>query len=1139
MAHRSNQAVAEQGEAQAPPDEPPHPRRLLIGWTTALAAFGVSTGLLALGLWLVRLPIAEFFIAAALADRGAEADFQVVDLDFDGATLSNVRFGAETSPDAVIATLEAHWDWQGLTPHLQALRILEPRIRLRLDQTGRVSAGALDRISGPPSARRPALPRIELEIIDGQALIEAPFGALTAEFQAAGALGRDFSALARVNESSRGVGVYTLARGAGEVTLVSRDETLAFRLSATAGALDWAGTHARDATFIAMGRAPLDLSNFEVDARWRIGVLQAPGFEARDANGIVSAEALTRANALHIADWQSQTRASAAQFKFGGAALLNPRFDANSEGVGPQGRVQWSLSAERFASAALVSRRPSASGALTLGDDGAIDGDASIALAQAQLSAEARERLRQSLPDLAGAPIGPTFAAARRALDTAANAFEATIPLSIQGELSALRVSLAAPADARAASGAHLRLSPLREDAPALVWRWPGAALHGALALELSGGGAPHVSLLLDTLDWRPEAPIEGDGTLTLAAWRAERASIAADELDVSFTLAPRGGGRIDLRGPVEISGPLGDGEVRGLVATLDLGFVWDAGWRAVPNRACLPVRLGGLDAAGLSFSNGAFALCPDNGALIASDARGNLSGGFSIQRLALHGRMTGPDAQPAHLSAANVIGRFGGRQGDVSLAIEANGPSLGIEMAEARTLSIAMRRLSAHAHIAETWRIEGAFERGTLTDPSLPGAVSTIAGAWTAAPEDGKPVIRVSAGEALLTANRPASSEDRALFNPLRLIEVDAVLRDGRVDASGAVVLAERARQLARFTAFHEIAEGVGGAQIVAQDLLFDKTLQPFEITEQARGMVDNVRGHAGVTADIAWTRAAVTGTARARLDGLSLATSTIPVVENVRGEVFFDDVFALTTAPGQNVTVGLVNPGIAVRDGRVRFQLLPEQRVSIEQAEFDFAGGVLAMSPTTIALGADETRFELALRDVDAARLIADLNLPDLAVSGRVEGAFPLRLTRRSAFIENGVLRAQRGGGAIAYTGNAGASATGPARLAFDALRSFRYDSLSLTLNGDLSGEVVSQVAFSGENTGQAMDLGPVAPIPGLGRVTVRGVPFDFNVTVTAPFRRLAQTAASFTDPGALLEQAGQAGEELAVDPPPPAPR
>lgn len=84
-----------------------------------------------------------------------------------------------------------------------------------------------------------------------------------------------------------------------------------------------------------------------------------------------------------------------------------------------------------------------------------------------------------------------------------------------------------------------------------------------------------------------------------------------------------------------------------------------------------------------------------------------------------------------------------------------------------------------------------------------------------------------------------------------------------------------------------------------------------------------------------------------------------------------------------------------------------------------------------------------------------------------------------------------------------------------------------------------MVSQIAFSGENTGQPMDLGPVAPIPGLGRVSVRGVPFDFNVTVTAPFRRLAQTAASFTDPGALLDQAGQAGEELAVDPPPPAPR
>jgi hypothetical protein len=150
---------------------------------------------------------------------------------------------------------------------------------------------------------------------------------------------------------------------------------------------------------------------------------------------------------------------------------------------------------------------------------------------------------------------------------------------------------------------------------------------------------------------------------------------------------------------------------------------------------------------------------------------------------------------------------------------------------------------------------------------------------------------------------------------------------------------------------------------------------------------------------------------------------------------------------------------------------------------------------------------------------------------------------LTRRSAYVHGGVVRSEGEGGFISYTGNAGADATGPARVAFDALKSFNYDSLSLTLDGDLNGELVSSIEFTGRNTGRPVDLGPIAPIPGLGRVTVRGVPFAFNVRVTAPFRRLAQTAATIADPGSLLnqprEEAPPQPQQEQVDPPPPGTR
>src|SRR5262249_16004871 len=147
--------------------------------------------------------------------------------------------------------------------------------------------------------------------------------------------------------------------------------------------------------------------------------------------------------------------------------------------------------------------------------------------------------------------------------------------------------------------------------------------------LDLAGGGAPNMGLLLDSVDWAPGAPFDAQGTISLTDSRAENASIATDELNVAMTVNTNGACRVDMSGPARITGPIGDGEVRDLVANLDLGVIWDKGWRVVPAQHCLPVRLGGLDAAGLSFAAGRFNLCSLNDALIAADAAHRLSGGF------------------------------------------------------------------------------------------------------------------------------------------------------------------------------------------------------------------------------------------------------------------------------------------------------------------------------------------------------------------------------------------------------------------------------------------------------------------------------------------------------------------------------
>lgn len=1137
MPHTSDQDVASQDQTRTADQDFPPARRLLIGWTTALAALGVSSALVAGAVWLLRNPLAEFVLEAALADRGVPADFDVTALDTGSLTLTDVRVGEGENPDAAVQSIEALWEWQGLSPRLTYIRIVGPRLRLRLDDAGRVSAGALDHFErGTPSGERPNIPLIGLEIVDGVIALDAPFGLVEASVQSRGVIGEDFAAAIRLGDTSRPGTTHALDRASGEIVALAQGETFDLRLTASAAGVTWAGVALRDASLRAEATAPLDLANVDAQASWLAATFAAPRVQASALAGDASIGADLRDDALEVARWRIAANAGAERVVQGGLTLDAARAAVRAAGESANARAQWTLGADRFDGAGLVSRQPAASGRVFVSETGA-RGDALITLARSALTPAVRERLRDAIPSADGAPVGPTLAHAERALDRAASSFTLAAPLTFARQDGDLRFSLVEPAEARAASGAVLRLAPLREDSPGLVLQWAANAdqpvLFGAVDLSLSGGGAPRASLLLDTVSWTAAAQFEADGTLSLADWEADGARIAADNLGITIASRSNETG-VELRGPLRVTGPLGNGEVRNLVADLHVAARWsNAGWRVTATRGCIPVRLDTLDAAGLAFEDGAFSLCPLDGAFIAADAARTLSGGFIVQRLALAGRMAGENGQPARLNASNVVGRFRGRVGDLTLALTATSPTLAIAMNEDRTLALTLRTITADARLADGWRVDGRFQHGTLDDPALPGTVSSIEGQWSAAPENGAAAIRVAAGEAALTANRPASDAERPLFNPLRLVGVEAVVHEGRIVANGDVVLADPAHQLARFNAEHRINAGVGVANVLAARLDFGATLQPYHITERARGMVDNVRGPARVAATIAWTRDDINAVGRVGLEGVSLATATIPIVNDVRGEVFFDDLFALTTPPGQTVTVGVLNPGVAVRNGRVHFQLLADQRVAIEAASFEFAGGRVAMAPTTIGLGADETRFELRLHSVDAAELLANLNVPDLAATGRVEGEFPLLLTRRTAFIEDGVLRAEPGGGLISYTGEAGQSVTGAARIAFDALRSFRYDDLTLRLDGDLNGEVVSSIEFSGQNRGEPIDLGAISELPGLGRVTVRGVPFDFNVRIAAPFRSLARTAASITDPGVILDRAREEDEPEPAQP------
>ena len=463
--------------------------------------------------------------------------------------------------------------------------------------------------------------------------------------------------------------------------------------------------------------------------------------------------------------------------------------------------------------------------------------------------------------------------------------------------------------------------------------------------------------------------------------------------------------------------------------------------------------------------------------------------------------------------------------------------------MDEARDITIAGARLTAQTQSkGGSWRADGVFANGVLDDPALAADITGINARWTAEPHGEDALVRILDGAARLTDRTPADTlaDHRPAFNPLLLTTVSADLIEGRVVGRGNIMLEAGNRSLATFEAVHEVKTATGEAHVQARELAFSKRgFQPFEISERVRGMIDEVSGPLHADIDVDWSPGSLTAAGRVATVNMSLASATLPIVEGVTGEIVFSDLFTLSTGPGQQLSVGVLNPGVEVRDGVVQFQLLGDGRVALEAAQWPFAGGSLFVAPTIFTLGSRETRFNLLLRQVDVAALLEKLKVPDLTATGRVEGEFPLILTPTAALVENGVLRASPGGGTIAYTGRAGEEAGGLARLAFDALASFRYDSLSLELNGDLGGNVVAAVAFTGRNQ-DAINMTALTPGGSFPLMFGRGLPFRFNVRITAPFTTLSQTAAGIYDPGIHIERAlDPVLTPQDVDPPAPSPR
>lgn len=387
----------------------------------------------------------------------------------------------------------------------------------------------------------------------------------------------------------------------------------------------------------------------------------------------------------------------------------------------------------------------------------------------------------------------------------------------------------------------------------------------------------------------------------------------------------------------------------------------------------------------------------------------------------------------------------------------------------------------------------------------AVPLEMSGIDGRWTFA----SGVLALD-GSLLLT-----DAEPEARFFPLVSTNASLRLVDGRIEATAAFGERRSGTHVLDTAIAHDLGSGTGHADLKVPELRFGETFQPDQLTRLALGVIANVRGSVVGDGRIDWSPDGVTSRGTFATANTDLAAAFGPVA-GATTTLTFDDLIGLRSAPGQKVSLAEVNPGIPVLDGEIEYQLLGDNRVRIQGGSWPFAGGKLELHPTTLDFNADQPRrLTFDLVGVDAAVFLQNFGFENINASGKFDGTLPVEFDGLGGRIVGGRIDARDGGGTLAYVGELTNHDLGAmANFAFGALRSLKYDDLTIVLNGDLDGEMVTDIRFGGIGQGEGATQNFITR-------QVAKLPFVFNIKIQAPFRQLITSAKGFYDPTVYIEQ------------------
>ncbi len=682
--------------------------------------------------------------------------------------------------------------------------------------------------------------------------------------------------------------------------------------------------------------------------------------------------------------------------------------------------------------------------------------------------------LRGLVAQTRATPIGPIVARMAPVLQRAGDRFAARMDFEsfqdfqgrLGGDISALSFT--------SASGVRLRqIGTFGISGSPKGWR-----LNAPAQLTLSGTNVPNTRLSL------AQTGQSWSGNLAIAPYTAGSARLAVSNL--AFNGNPGGAWR--FQGQAKMSGPLPGGFVTGL--NLPITGRYEAGALSLYD-ACQNVRFDSLKISSLALRGDMLRLCPDRGRSMFATGNGKPTFATNIADFRANGNLG-----RTPISGRSATVRFSLDDGfaatDVRIALGAEGGQSTFDMA------------ALSARFGQDG-ISGALSGGAGQIGNVPLLMNDASGDWRYA-------------DAILTLNgrlgvTDAEQVDR--FKPMIVPDMLLTLENEVITAIGHAVEPTTGTPVADIDIRHALGSATGRALLAVNDLRFTERFQPDLLTPLVLGVAANVDGTISGDGRIEWDAQGVRSTGKVATRGMNLAAAFGPV-EGLTTEIVFTDLLGLETGPSQVVEIASVNPGVPALGGKLSYRLLPDRRVAIESGRWPFAGGELILEPTILDFDVESERsLTFHVVGVHADKLLEGYNFQNLRVTGVFDGTLPMIFNQDGGRIVGGSLVSREGGGEVSYLGELTYKDMGTfANYAFNALRSIRYSTLTIGVGGDLDGEIVTDISFTG------LQQGSLAKRNFITRQLAR-IPIKFNVSVTAQFMMLIGSIRGYYDPNYAAER------------------